>query len=80
MDWIEETKLKLKKKNKILFSDRSILLKDLAEALAGENRRVLILWALIWRSRQRECWKNDIPLIRGQCGLWRSAGCGRRGR
>ena len=45
MDWIEETKLKLKKKNKILFSDRSILLKDLAEALAGENRRVLILWA-----------------------------------
>ena len=37
MDWIEETKLKLKKKNKILFSDRSILLKDLAEALAGEK-------------------------------------------
>ena len=45
MDWIEETKLKLKKKNKILFSDRSILLKDLAEAFTGENRRVLILWA-----------------------------------
>ena len=76
MDWIEETKLKLKKKNKILFSDRSILLKDLAEALAGENRRVLILWAFDLAQQTagvlEERYPFDTRPMRALevCGLW----------
>lgn len=46
MDWIEEIKKKLKRKNKILFSKDSEYLQDLVWLINQQNRQVLVLWAL----------------------------------
>ena len=44
--WLEDVKIKQKRKNKILFSQDSYLLQELTELLQQQNRQVVILWAL----------------------------------
>lgn len=76
MDWMEETEQKRKKKNKILFSDKSIILKDLAASLAEQNRRVLILWAFDLAQQTAAVLEERYPFdtrpMRALeiCGLW----------
>ena len=44
--WLAEVKAKAKRKNQMLFSKDSLLLDELCQLVAQENRRVLVLWAL----------------------------------
>ena len=46
MDWLEEVRGKLKRKNKVFFSKQSELLQDLLWMIEEQNRKVVILWAL----------------------------------
>lgn len=45
MDFLEETREKLNRKNQILFSQKSELLQDLSNLIDVQNHRVLSLWA-----------------------------------
>lgn len=46
MDWVEEVKQKLKRKNQILFSKNCEFLSDLNTLLCSQNRKTVILWSL----------------------------------
>lgn len=46
MDWTEEVKQKLKRKNQVLFSKDSLCLQELKARLENENHRTVTLWAL----------------------------------
>lgn len=46
MEWQDELKQKMKRKNQILFSKNSVFLQDLRALLQEENRQVITLWAL----------------------------------
>ena len=45
MDWQDEARIKLKRKNHVLFAKDSEFLQDLAMLIQGQNRRVMALWA-----------------------------------
>ena len=46
MDWLDEVKAKMKRKNQILFSQDSSVLRELSMLLEKQNRRTVVLWAL----------------------------------
>lgn len=46
MDWLDEVREKMKRKNQVLFSKDSLLLQDLRLLVEGQSRRGLVLWAL----------------------------------
>lgn len=46
MDWMEEVRRKLRRKNQILFSTDSPFLQELAEAFPRCSHQTLVLWAL----------------------------------
>lgn len=46
MDWIDEVRQKLHRKNQILFSPDSPFLRELADTLPDCSHRTLVLWAL----------------------------------
>lgn len=46
MDWFDEIKVKMNKKNQILFSQESPILHELSMLLEEQNRRIVVLWAL----------------------------------
>jgi hypothetical protein len=45
MDFIDEIKERIKKKNKILFSKNGIYLHDLQDLMDAQNHQTLVLWA-----------------------------------
>jgi hypothetical protein len=45
MDWLDEVKDRLKRKNQILFSKNSAYLADLAELIGKQTHRAMALWA-----------------------------------
>lgn len=45
MDWFDEVKAKLNRKNQVLFSKDSIFLQDLEFLLRNQSHRVVVLWA-----------------------------------
>ena len=45
MNWIDEVKIKMKKKNQILFAKDSEYLQDLMILFQNQNHRVMVLWA-----------------------------------
>ena len=45
MDWMDEVRSRVKRKNKILFSKNSDFLQDLIKLIEEQNHRVLVLWA-----------------------------------
>lgn len=45
MDWMEEAAARLKRKNQVLFSKNSAYLQDLLLLFAGQEHRVMALWA-----------------------------------
>lgn len=46
MDWIDEVRARMKRKNQILFSQESFVLQELSMLLENQNRRTVVLWAL----------------------------------
>lgn len=46
MDWLEDVRGRLKRKNQILFSKESTLLQDLMGLMDGQKHQALVLWAL----------------------------------
>ena len=46
MDWLDEARIKLKKKNQILFAKNAEFLQDLTMLFRVQNHRVMVLWAL----------------------------------
>lgn len=45
MNWLDEVKIKLKKKNQILFTKDCAYLQDLIMLFQQQNHRVMVLWA-----------------------------------
>ena len=46
MNWLDEVRIKLKRKNQILFAKDAEFLQDLAMLLREQNHRTIVLWAL----------------------------------
>ena len=46
MDWLDEVRTKLKRKNQVLFAKDAEFLQDLAMLLREQNHRTIVLWAL----------------------------------
>ena len=46
MDWLDEVRGHLRRKNELLFSRDSAVLQPLRELLARQNHRAVTLWAL----------------------------------
>ena len=46
MDWLDEARIKLKRKNQILFAKDTEFLQDLTMLFREQNHRVMVLWAL----------------------------------
>ena len=46
MDWLDEARIKLKKKNQVLFAKNAEFLQDLTMLFRERNHRVMVLWAL----------------------------------
>ena len=46
MDWLDEARIKLKRKNQILFAKDAEFLQDLTMLFREQDHRVMVLWAL----------------------------------
>ena len=46
MDWLDEVRIKLKRKNQVLFAKDAEFLQDLAMLLKERSHRTMVLWAL----------------------------------
>lgn len=46
MDWLDEVRTKLKKKNQVLFGKDAEFLQDLTMLFREQNHRIIVLWAL----------------------------------
>ena len=46
MDWLDEARIKLKRKNQVLFAKDAEFLQDLTMLFREQNHRVMVLWAL----------------------------------
>ena len=45
MEWMDEVRQKIRRKNQVLFGKDSPLLAELSALLAEQNRRAVVLWA-----------------------------------
>ncbi|MGN0629278.1 MAG: putative immunity protein [Oscillospiraceae bacterium] len=61
MDWLDDVKARIKRKNKILFSKDSEYLSDLALLIGEQNHRTVVLWALDLGSDAAEKLKAKYP-------------------
>ena len=61
MDWLDDAKVRIKRKNKILFSKDSEYLSDLALLLGEQNHRTVVLWALDLGSSAAEKLRAKYP-------------------
>ena len=46
MDWLDEVRTKLKRKNQVLFAKDAAILQDLAMLFQERDHRTMVLWAL----------------------------------
>ena len=46
MDWLDEARIKLKRKNQVLFAKDAKFLQDLTMLFWEQNHRIMVLWAL----------------------------------
>ena len=51
MDWLDEARIKLKRKNQVLFAKDAEFLQDLTMLFREQNHRVMVLWALDFAAR-----------------------------
>ncbi|MEO1164241.1 MAG: putative immunity protein [Chloroflexota bacterium] len=45
MNWVDEVRDRIKRKNQILFAKYSVFLQDLTDLIQEQNRRTMVLWA-----------------------------------
>ena len=46
MDWLDEARIKLKRKNQVLFAKYSVFLQDLSLLFRDQSHKAMVLWAL----------------------------------
>ena len=46
MDWLDEARVKLKKKNQVLFAKDSEFLQDLTMLFRDQGHKTMVLWSL----------------------------------
>ncbi len=46
MDWLDEVRIRLKKRNQVLFAKDTEFLQDLTTLFRGQSHRTMVLWAL----------------------------------
>ncbi len=61
MNWTEEVKLRLKRKNQVLFSKNSAILQDVAALIAEQSHRTMVLWALEFAEESADLLKTKYP-------------------
>lgn len=59
--WLEDTRCKLKRGNKVLFAKDSPLLQELDGLIAQQNRRALVLWAFDFAQESIEDFERRHP-------------------
>ena len=58
MDWLDEVRAKLKRKNQVLFAKGGEYLRDLTALFREQSHRTIVLWFCSRSSRVRSC-KNS---------------------
>lgn len=61
MDWTDEVKIRLKRKNSILFSKNSEYLQDLAASFQTLSHRITVLWAFKFASESAAYLEEKYP-------------------
>lgn len=61
MNWIDEVRQKIKRKNQILFSKDSVYLQDFIRLLESMNHRVTILWAFDFAAESVRRFEERYP-------------------
>lgn len=61
MNWIDEVRQKIKRKNQILFSKDSVYLQDFIHLLESMNHRVTILWAFDFAAESVRRFEERYP-------------------
>lgn len=59
--WLDEVKIKLSKKNQLLFSRESSCLQELLELIRKQKHRTLVMWALICVEEPLKILKEKYP-------------------
>lgn len=76
MDWMDEVRQKIKRRNQILFEKDSPLLAELSALLAEQNRRAVVLWAFslaedaVSLLRERLPGEDTPAAMLAACRLW----------
>lgn len=60
-DWLDDVKIKLSKRNQILFSRESKCLQDLLQLIRKQKHRTLVMWAFICVEESFEILKENYP-------------------
>lgn len=60
-NWLDDVKIKLLKKNQLLFSRKSKCLQDLLELIRKQNHRTLVMWAFICVKEPLRILKEKYP-------------------
>ena len=61
MDWLDEVRIRLKKRNQVLFAKDAEFLQDLAMLLREQNHRSVVLWALDLAAESVEKLEEKYP-------------------
>lgn len=73
MDWLDEVKLRLKKKNQILFAKDSAFLQDLALLFSEQSHPVMALWALEFAEESAAALAERYPDEKRPCEAVKTA-------
>ncbi len=73
MDWVEEVKIRLKKKNQILFSKDSAYLQDLNSLFQEQNHRTMALWAFDFAAESIQVLESKYPGEKRPREAWNAA-------
>jgi hypothetical protein len=60
-NWLDDVKIKLLKKNQLLFSRKSACLQELLELIRKQNHRTLVMWVFICVEEPLKILKENYP-------------------
>ncbi|MFR8012592.1 MAG: putative immunity protein [Clostridia bacterium] len=61
MDWMDEVRVRLQRKNQVLFTKDSTYLQDLAGIFHGLDHRAAVLWAFDFAAESIDCLEKKYP-------------------
>ena len=80
MDWLNEVRIRLKKRNQVLFTKDTEYLQDLAMLFREQDHRVMVLWALELAAESVRSWKKNTRMRLGPGRRWKPHGRGQKGK